>query len=77
MRDEVVPPPTRSRSVDLTLQQITLISQGVRLTWFTLLGFLGFSGVALLGVEDADFFAWGRSTQLPLAASASRLAACS
>jgi len=48
------------------LGQIAEIARNVRATWFALLGFLAFAGVTLLGVEDADFFAFGRETALPL-----------
>ncbi|MEO1092589.1 MAG: pentapeptide repeat-containing protein [Pseudomonadota bacterium] len=51
---------------DHTLEQIKEIAQQARTTWFTLLGFLTFAGAALLGVTPADFYAFGRNTQLPL-----------
>jgi len=37
-----------------------------RTSWITLLAFLGFVGVTLLRVQDADFFVPTRQTQLPL-----------
>jgi hypothetical protein len=48
------------------LDRIAEIARNVRATWFILLGVLAFAGVTLLGVEDADFFAVGRQTALPL-----------
>jgi len=48
------------------LDRIADIARNARATWFILLGALAFAGVTLLGVEDADFFAYGRQTTLPL-----------
>ena len=48
------------------LDRVAEIARSVRATWFLLLGVLAFAGVTLLGVEDADFFACGRQTTLPL-----------
>ncbi len=51
---------------DAALEQIKEIAQQARTTWFTLLGFLTFAGITLLGFEHADFWAYGRRTDLPL-----------
>ena len=48
------------------LGHIARVSQNARTTWFGLLGLLAFVGVTLLGHKDADFFAYGAETQLPL-----------
>jgi uncharacterized protein YjbI with pentapeptide repeats len=50
----------------IILDHIAQVSQNARATWFGLLGLLAFVGVTLLGHKDADFFAWGAATQLPL-----------
>lgn len=51
---------------ELALERIEAISQNARATWFALLGLLTFVMVTLLGVDDVDFFGYGRETQLPL-----------
>lgn len=51
---------------DLALERIEAISVNARTTWFGLLGLLAFVLVTLLGVEDIDFFGYGRETDLPL-----------
>ncbi|MEM6943823.1 MAG: hypothetical protein AAF565_08770, partial [Pseudomonadota bacterium] len=48
------------------LKHIEAISQNARASWFGLLGLLVFVGVTLMGHKDADFFAYGAATQLPL-----------
>ena len=48
------------------LDHIAQVSQNARATWYGLLGLLAFVGVTLLGHKDADFFAYGAETQLPL-----------
>ena len=58
-------PPLDAETAQL-LDRIAEIARNVRATWFILLGVLAFAGVTLLGVEDADFFAVGRQTALPL-----------
>ncbi len=50
----------------ILLDHIAQVSQNARATWFGLLGLLAFVGVTLLGHKDADFFAYGAETQLPL-----------
>ena len=58
-------PPIDAETARL-LERIAEIARNARATWFILLGALAFAGVTLLGVEDADFFAYGRQTMLPL-----------
>ncbi|MCP5037762.1 MAG: hypothetical protein GY945_09210, partial [Rhodobacteraceae bacterium] len=48
------------------IARINELSKTARATWLSLLGYLAFVGVTLLGVEDADFFLPSRQTQLPL-----------
>ncbi len=48
------------------LAQIEKISQNARTTWFALLALLVFVGVTLMGHKDADFFAYGAATTLPI-----------
>lgn len=43
---------------DLALTRIEAISASARATWFALLGLLAFVGVTLMGVSDADFYAY-------------------
>jgi len=50
----------------IILAHIAQVSQNARATWFGLMGLLAFVGVILLGHKDADFFAFGAETQLPL-----------
>ena len=38
------------------IARINELSKTARATWLSLLGYLAFVGVTLLGVEDADFF---------------------
>ena len=45
---------------------IAEVSKNARATWFGLIGLCLFVGVTLLGHKDADFFAYGAETQLPL-----------
>lgn len=49
-----------------TIEHIGERSQHARTNWFGLLALLAFVGVTLLGHEDADFFALGVETDLPL-----------
>ncbi len=51
---------------DTALARIKEISQNARSTWFGLLALMTFVLVTLLGVQDIDFFGYGRFTQLPL-----------
>ena len=53
-------------AIERMLTQIREIVLQARTTWFTLLFLLTFAGITLLGVEHADFYAFGRQTQLPL-----------
>ena len=48
------------------IDRINELSQLARTAWFSLLGYLVFVGITLLGVEDADFFVPSRQTHLPL-----------
>ena len=57
---------TRRPSATAQIDRINEISQLARTAWFSLLGYLVFVGITLLGVEDADFFVPSRQTQLPL-----------
>ncbi|TFG37427.1 MAG: pentapeptide repeat-containing protein, partial [Candidatus Aminicenantes bacterium] len=50
----------------IILDHIAEVSKNARAAWFGLLGLLAFVGVTLLGHQDADFFAYGAETQLPL-----------
>jgi uncharacterized protein YjbI with pentapeptide repeats len=50
------------------IARINELSHAARGSWVTLLAFLGFTGVTLLGVQDADFFVPSRETVLPLVA---------
>ena len=45
------------------IAELTRSAKGI---WFVLLGYMGFVGIALMGVEDADFFLTDRETTLPL-----------
>jgi hypothetical protein len=47
----------------IILDHIAEASKNARATWF---GLLAFVGVTLLAHKDADFFAYGAETQLPL-----------
>ncbi|MEM7238897.1 MAG: pentapeptide repeat-containing protein, partial [Pseudomonadota bacterium] len=58
------PPP--QPEPDHGIGHIAEINQNARAAWFGLLALLVFVGVTLLGHKDADFFAFGASTQLPL-----------
>ena len=58
--------PFQEWPADLALERIEAISVNARTTWFGLLGLLAFVLVTLLGVEDIDFFGYGRETDLPL-----------
>lgn len=46
--------------------RINELSQLARTAWFSLLGYLVFVGITLLGVNDADFFVPSRQTDLPV-----------
>jgi uncharacterized protein YjbI with pentapeptide repeats len=48
------------------IDRINEISQLARTAWFSLIAYLLFVGITLLGVEDVDFFVPIRQTQLPL-----------
>ncbi len=58
--------PTYEWDSDTALEQIRAISENARTTWFGLLALMTFVLVTLLGVQDIDFFGYGRFTQLPL-----------
>ena len=51
---------------DDQITRINELSTLARTAWFTLLGYLVFVGITLLGVRDADFFVPSRQTDLPL-----------
>lgn len=53
-------------NTEARLKQIEKIAQNARSTWFGLLGLLVFVGITLMGHKDADFFAYGASTKLPI-----------
>ena len=59
-------PPPPLDDPKIILEHIAQVSQNARATWFGLLGLLVFVGVTLLAHKDADFFAYGAETQLPL-----------
>jgi len=48
------------------IDRINELSGLARTAWFSLLGYLVFVGITLLGVKDADFFVPTRQTDLPL-----------
>jgi len=58
----------RARPPDKAAQiaRINELSQLARTAWFSLLGYLVFVGITLLGVKDVDFFVPSRQTDLPL-----------
>lgn len=58
--------PTPGGDQKAQLDRIGELSGLARTTWFGLLAYLGFVGITLLGVQDADFFVPSRQTQLPL-----------
>src|SRR5688572_6898765 len=51
---------------DPQIARINELSDLARTAFFSLLGYLAFVGMALLGVDDADFFLSSRQTELPL-----------
>jgi uncharacterized protein YjbI with pentapeptide repeats len=57
---------SRRERLTLRIARVNEVSAMARTSWITLLAYLGFVGVTLLGVEDADFFMPSRQTQLPL-----------
>ncbi|QEU09861.1 hypothetical protein [Paracoccus yeei] len=59
-------PPAGDDGRAALIARINDLSQLARTAWFTLLGYLVFAGITLLGVKDADFFIPSRETQLPL-----------
>jgi uncharacterized protein YjbI with pentapeptide repeats len=63
---ETILAPTSAPDPAVILNHISQVSQNARATWYGLLGLLAFVGVTLLGHTDADFFAYGAQTQLPL-----------
>ncbi len=63
---EPVPEPVPEPDPKIILDHIAEVSKNARATWFGLLGLLAFVGVTLLAHKDADFFAYGAETQLPL-----------
>ncbi len=48
------------------IDRINELSTLARTAWFSLLGYLVFVGITLLGVKDVDFFVPSRQTRLPL-----------
>ncbi|MDF0601488.1 hypothetical protein P1J78_12155 [Psychromarinibacter sp. C21-152] len=62
-RDENdVPPQEHEDFID----RVETLTKTARASWYTMLGYLAFVSVTLLGVEDADFFIAERQTELPL-----------
>jgi hypothetical protein len=59
-------PRTPAARKQAQIDRINEISQLARAAWFSLIAYLLFVGITLLGVEDADFFVPARQTQLPL-----------
>lgn len=55
-----------SPSYSAEISRINELSKTSRTVWLSLLGYLAFVGITLLGVDDADFFVPSRQTQLPL-----------
>lgn len=51
---------------DAQIARINELSSLARTAWLSLLGYLVFVGITLLGVRDADFFVRSRQTDLPL-----------
>ncbi len=51
---------------DPRIARIDTITEAARATWFTYIAVLAFTAVTLFGVEDVDFFALDRATDLPL-----------
>jgi len=51
---------------DLAVTRVNELSKAARASWLSLLTFVAFIFVTLLGVDDADFFIPSRQTQLPL-----------
>lgn len=60
------PPPDDAETKKARIERINELSQLARTAWFTLMGYLVFVGITLLGVKDADFFVPSRQTDLPL-----------
>ncbi len=60
------PEPAPEPNPQIILDHIAEVSKNARATWFGLLGLLAFVGVTLLAHKDAEFFAFGAETQLPL-----------
>jgi uncharacterized protein YjbI with pentapeptide repeats len=63
---EPVPEPAPEPDPKIILDHIAEVSKTARATGFGLLGLLVFVGITLLAHKDADFFAFGVETQLPL-----------
>jgi uncharacterized protein YjbI with pentapeptide repeats len=63
-RPRFKPKPSPSYSAEIS--RINELSRTSRTVWLSLLGYLAFVGITLLGVDDADFFVPSRQTQLPL-----------
>ncbi|MFQ8429907.1 pentapeptide repeat-containing protein [Amaricoccus sp. W119] len=59
-------PPIEPETKKARIERINELSQLARTAWFTLMGYLVFVGITLLGVRDADFFVPSRQTDLPL-----------
>ena len=58
--------PPRGPDPEAALRHIDGISQNARANWFALLGLLAYVGVTMMAHKDADFFAYGVATQLPI-----------
>ncbi len=58
-------------ATEAQIARINELSQLARTAWFSLLGYLVFVGITLLGVKDADFFVPSRQTDLPSSTSPS------
>ncbi|MEJ6709315.1 MAG: pentapeptide repeat-containing protein [Amylibacter sp.] len=58
--------PPADTSTDDQINSINELSRTAHATWLSLLGYLAFVGVTLLGVENVDFFDPSRQTDLPL-----------
>ena len=62
----VAAPKAKTDDIQAQIDRINELSKTARATWLSLLGYLAFVGVTLLGVEDVDFFVASRRTDLPL-----------
>lgn len=58
--------PSNGPTIDEQIAQISDLTKTAKGLWFLLLGYMAFVGIALMGIEDADFFLNERQTTLPL-----------